>query len=76
MKAVVSQKGRVTIPKLLRDRLGLRTGQVLEFREDRGRLVAVKLPLADPVSAVYGILDVRGSTETAIKRLRGAARVG
>jgi AbrB family looped-hinge helix DNA binding protein len=71
MKAVVSQKGRVTIPKLLRDRLGLGTGQVLEFREDRGRLVAVKLPPRDPISAVYGILDLRGSTETAIGKLRG-----
>ena len=33
MKAVVSEKGQVTIPKTLRDRLGIRPGQVLDFAE-------------------------------------------
>jgi antitoxin PrlF len=33
MKAVVAERGQVTIPKRLRDRLGIRPGTVLEFQE-------------------------------------------
>ncbi|NWG13004.1 MAG: AbrB/MazE/SpoVT family DNA-binding domain-containing protein [Acidobacteria bacterium] len=42
MKAVVSQKGQVTIPKICRDRLGLRAGSVLDFEARDGKLVALK----------------------------------
>jgi antitoxin PrlF len=42
MKAIVSEKGQVTIPKACRDRLGLRAGSVLEFQTCEGKLVAVK----------------------------------
>ena len=57
MKAVVSKKGQVTIPKPLRDRLGIRAGQILEF-ETRGRLlVARKQPgRASPMDKLFGIL--------------------
>ena len=43
MKTTVSEKGQITIPKRLRDRLGLRPGTILDFEEDRGRLVGRKL---------------------------------
>ena len=42
MKAIVSEKGQVTIPKACRDRLGLHTGSVLDFEARDGKLVAVK----------------------------------
>ena len=42
MKAVVSEKGQVTIPKRLRDSMGIKPGQTLEFEEDRGKLVVRK----------------------------------
>lgn len=71
MKATVSEKGQVTIPKPLRDRLGIRPGQVLEFREERGRLVARKVSQEDPVESVYGILQQEGSTDELIAELRG-----
>jgi AbrB family looped-hinge helix DNA binding protein len=71
MKSVVSEKGQVTIPKSLRDRLGIRPGQVLEFRAERGRLVARKVTAEDPVDTVYGILEEAGSTDEVIARLRG-----
>lgn len=71
MKSVVSEKGQVTIPKALRDRLGLRAGQVLRFREEKGHLIASKEPGADAVERVYGILRLRGGTDAALRKLRG-----
>lgn len=56
MKATVSEKGQVTIPKRLRERLGIRPGTVLEMVEDHGRIVAIKAHPVDPVAAVSGIL--------------------
>jgi antitoxin PrlF len=47
MKTVVSEKGQVTIPKPLRDRLGLRPGTELDFEAEGGRLVARKVGPAD-----------------------------
>jgi len=58
MNVVISEKGQVTIPKLLRDRLGIKAGQVLEFEEDHGRLVAVKVHRRDPVDQLYGVLHL------------------
>jgi AbrB family looped-hinge helix DNA binding protein len=71
MKTIVSEKGRVTIPKVLRDRLGLAPGQVLDFRERRGHLIAEKLPVQDAVSSVYGILQLDRSTDCVMRELRG-----
>lgn len=73
MKAIVSEKGQVTIPKPLRERLGIKTGQALDFAEERGRLIARKAQLADPVDQVYGILKKRRSTDQLIEMLRGPA---
>lgn len=75
MKTVVSEKGQVTIPKALRDRLGIRAGQVLEIHDERGRLVASKVISGDPVARVFGILKTRRSTNRAVHELRGKADV-
>ena len=71
MKATVSQKGQVTIPKALRDRLGIRPGAVLDVREEAGRLVATKQSTEDAVGRVYGILKVRRRTDRLMESLRG-----
>ncbi|MCP9489184.1 MAG: AbrB/MazE/SpoVT family DNA-binding domain-containing protein [Solirubrobacteraceae bacterium MAG38_C4-C5] len=71
MKTTVSERGQITIPKGIRDRLGIRPGQVLEFSADEGRLVATKSARRDPVDAVYGILGREGSTDDVISALRG-----
>jgi AbrB family looped-hinge helix DNA binding protein len=73
MKAVVSEKGQVTIPKRLRQRLGLRAGQLLEFREEQGALILTKASSDDPVESVYGILATRSSTDELITSMRGQA---
>lgn len=69
MKAVVAERGQVTIPKSLREKLGIRPGTVLDFEVENGRLVARKKVL-DPVSAVTGCLP-QGNTDDLIAELRG-----
>jgi len=71
MRAKVAERGQVTIPKPLRDRLGIRPGTVLEFREDEGRLVAVKVETLDPVDQAYGKLGRGRRTEEIMRQLRG-----
>jgi AbrB family looped-hinge helix DNA binding protein len=71
MKARIAERGQVTIPKPLRKMLGLKPGTVLEFAEERGRLIAVKSEGTDPVSQVYGCLGNKIDTDTVIAELRG-----
>lgn len=54
MTTVVSEKGQVTIPKCLRDNLGLVPGSILDFSEDEGRLVVKKVVAENPISAWRG----------------------
>jgi len=61
----------VTIPKRLRDRMGIKPGQVLAFREERGQLVATKAAVEDPLASVYGMLVLDRSTDEVIAELRG-----
>jgi AbrB family looped-hinge helix DNA binding protein len=71
MKTVVSEKGQVTIPKELRVRLGIRTGQVLELKEESGHILVVKANEIDPVERLYGILSSKPSTDAFIRSMRG-----
>lgn len=72
MKTVVSEKGQITIPKALRVRLGLRKGQVLEVREERGRLVMAKARAStDPFDKYFGMFKLGRSTDEIMKELRG-----
>lgn len=75
MKTVVSEKGQVTIPKVLRDRLGIRPGEVLDFQEEEGRLVAMKMTQQDPVDAAYGIITLDGTVDELIVAMRGEAEL-
>jgi antitoxin PrlF len=58
LTATLSEKGQITIPKPLRDSLGLRTGTVLRFKERAGTLVARKVVDEDPFASVWGILKL------------------
>jgi len=71
MKSRVAERGQVTIPKVLRDRLGVLPGTILEFSEERGRLVAVKSSPADPVAKVYGCLGRKFDTDAFMAEVRG-----
>ena len=69
-KAIVQDRGQVTIPKSLRDRLGIRPGVVLDFREEGGRLVAEKVESLDPVDQIYGLVGTGRHTDEIMKELR------
>jgi len=71
MKTTVSEKGQITIPKRLRDRLGLRPGTVLDFEEAGGRLVGRKLVPADHLDKLLGILDLPGGADAFVGETRG-----
>jgi antitoxin PrlF len=71
MKATVSERGRVTIPKQLRDRLGIKPGQVLDFEERRGELVARKTTTESRVSSLRGVIHLGVSTDQFLDELRG-----
>ncbi len=55
----------------MRDRLGIRAGDRLEFTEGHGGLVVRKATDQDPVEAVYGILSPGESTDETLRALRG-----
>jgi antitoxin PrlF len=73
MKAKVAERGQVTIPKPLRERLGIRPGTVLEFTAEQGQLVAVKAEAQDGVDLVYGRFGRGRRTSEVMKELRGSS---
>lgn len=73
MKSTVSEKGQITIPKSLREKLGLGPGQVLHFETRDGLLVGRKVTgKRDAVEAVFGVLR-RENVDAEIARMRGKA---
>jgi antitoxin PrlF len=71
MKTTISEKGQVTIPKELRTRLGLAPGTVLEFEEERGRLVGRKATTRNPVDEIWGTLELGEHVDAFVERVRG-----
>ncbi|MBI1843860.1 MAG: AbrB/MazE/SpoVT family DNA-binding domain-containing protein [Actinobacteria bacterium] len=76
MKAVVSEKGQITIPKALRDRLGIRPGMQVDFEERSGRLVGTKVVETNGVDSVYGMLKLERGTDDFLDSLRGEVLEG
>jgi AbrB family looped-hinge helix DNA binding protein len=72
VKAKVAERGQVTIPKALRDQMGIRAGTVLEFSEEQGRLIAVKEEPLDAIDRFYGKLGLGRRTKEVIQELRGS----
>jgi antitoxin PrlF len=74
MRAILSEKGQVTIPKPIRDRLGLRAGTVIEFQAMGGKLVGEKVePTKDAVLAVTGIIKQSVDVDAYLAVVRGPA---
>ena len=71
MNATVAERGQVTIPKALRQRLGIGPHTILDFTAENGRLIAVKTTPADPVSKVQGCLKLERPVDDWIADIRG-----
>jgi len=73
MKTTVSEKGQITIPKAVRDKLGIIPGTVLEVDSIDGKLVAVKKEVNDVLLKWRGKGKIPGnmSVDDFLRRIRG-----
>jgi AbrB family looped-hinge helix DNA binding protein len=69
--AMVSDKGQVTLPKTLRDRLGIRPGSRLEFRVAADGSLSVHV-LATGSDALYGMLAKPGERTRSVEDMNAA----
>ena len=75
--AKITSKGQVTIPKSVRDALGLHEGDELLFRVERSRAVVAKTPdLLELAGSVPVPAGKRGTPWDDVLRQTRAARVG
>jgi AbrB family looped-hinge helix DNA binding protein len=72
MKTIVSEKGQITIPKEVRDQLGLRPGTRLDIAADKGRLIGVKAVDEDVIAKWRGRgrLPAGKSTDDYLRMIR------
>ena len=73
MKSVIGERGQVTIPKRLRERLGLRSGDAVEFRELDDGIQLLKASGDDRFDRLFGKYTMDVSTEEFIEASRGPA---
>ncbi len=73
MTTVLSTKGQVTIPKTIRDKLGLKPGTVLVVAAVNGKLVAEKSDTMDPFGRWRGAGKLPGNLDVDdyLRRCRG-----
>lgn len=74
MNPVVAERGQVTIPKALRDKLGIVPGTELAFTAENGRLVATKVVGDHPALKLMGRHGKGRRTADIMARLRGPAK--
>jgi AbrB family looped-hinge helix DNA binding protein len=71
--AKLTSKGQITIPKEVREKLGLAPGDRLEFIEEGGRFVLQKKLLQSPFVRYMGYLQYKKGEDPdeVVKELRG-----
>ena len=73
--ARITSKGQITIPKAVRDALGVVEGDMLVFRvEGRRAIVAATVDLIDLAGSVSVPVEVRGLSWDEIRRRAWSAR--
>jgi antitoxin PrlF len=74
MEATVAERGQITLPKAVRDALGLTKGTKLKVELEGGRIVLRK-DVDDAISRVRGRFKLDGfaSTDEAMRAIRGHA---
>jgi AbrB family looped-hinge helix DNA binding protein len=68
----LTSKGQMTLPKAIRDEMGLKTGDKVELV--RIGNAAVIVPRNKPVETVFGLLSARAIAQTAIEDYDKAVR--
>lgn len=74
MEATVAERGQITLPKLVRDALGLTKGTTLKVEIDGGRIILRK-NVDDAISRVRGRFPLPEgvTTDDIMRELRGRA---
>lgn len=74
MQATVAERGQITLPKAVRDALGLKKGTQLKVELDGSRIVLRK-SVDDAISRARGRFKLDGfaSTDEALRAIRGRA---
>ena len=74
----ITSKGQVTIPKRIRDHLGLKTGSEVEFALGADKEIVLKTkpesskePIESRLAAIRGTLDLGMTTDEFMRFLRG-----
>jgi len=71
LTAKVTSKGQITVPKAVREKLGVREGEELLFEEDRGVFRLRKLPARTKFEKWVGFLKSRKNSDEIVEELRG-----
>ena len=69
--SILGKNGRVTIPKPLRDRLGLEPGQEIEFEEREGALIVRQRPPLKSLRSLVGLIRERIDVDAYLDEARG-----
>ena len=75
MEATVAERGQITLPKAVRDALGLTKGTKLRVELDGGRIVLRK-DVGDAISRLHGrfkLAEGFKTTDDAMRAIRGRA---
>ncbi|NMB46713.1 MAG: AbrB/MazE/SpoVT family DNA-binding domain-containing protein [Firmicutes bacterium] len=72
-RAKITSKGQITVPKTIRDRLGLRQGDELVFRETaKGYLIEKRIPESPFDQHIGGVAHLKGKDpDTLLEEMRG-----
>lgn len=71
MVSRLTVKGQVTIPKPLRESLGLEPGHELEFEEREGALLVRRRAPVDPLRQLVGLVRSRVDVDAYLEETRG-----
>jgi antitoxin PrlF len=75
MEAIVAERGQITLPKAVRDALGLTKGTTLRVELDGGRIILRK-DVSEALRKVRGkfkLVDGLQTTDEAMRAIRGRA---
>ena len=67
----ITKKGQVTIPKKIREAIGVKPGSEVNFQIHNGECILKKVVKGNPIRKWTGYLKIKKTTDQIIKELRG-----